>query len=91
MAKRKDRIMNHLDPMVVSAFIGGVSSVVVAVVSIYLSNRLVIYRLNELEKKMDKHNSVMERTAILERDSKTIWRLYDDVNEKLDHLEHEKK
>ena len=83
--------MNHLDPMVVSAFIGAVSSVIVAVVSIYLSNRLVVYRINELEKKVDKHNCVVERTAVLERDSKTIWRLYNDINDHIDQIEHEKK
>ena len=30
------------------------------------SNKLVVYRISQLEKKVDKHNSVMERTFILE-------------------------
>ncbi len=30
------------------------------------SNKLVAYRLCQLEKKVDKHNSVIERTFILE-------------------------
>ena len=60
-----------MDPMIVSAIIGAISSVVVAIVSIYLSNRLVVYRIDELQKKVEKHNNVVERTAVLERDSKT--------------------
>lgn len=80
-----------MDPMIVSAIIGAISSVVVAIVSIYLSNRLVVYRIDELQKKVEKHNNVVERTAVLERDSKTIWRLYDDINDRLDSREHEKK
>ncbi len=30
------------------------------------SNKLVVYRLSQLEKKVDKHNSIIERTFILE-------------------------
>ena len=32
--------------------------------------RLVTYRLEQLEKKVDKHNSVIERTLILEQEMK---------------------
>lgn len=31
-----------------------------------ISNSLITYRLEQLEKKVDKHNSVIERTFILE-------------------------
>lgn len=33
---------------------------------IFISNRLTIYRINQLEKKVEKHNGVIERTFILE-------------------------
>lgn len=33
---------------------------------IMASSKLVNYRLEQLEKKVDKHNSVMERTFVLE-------------------------
>ena len=33
---------------------------------ILVSNRLTIYRIEQLEKKVEKHNSVAERTYILE-------------------------
>lgn len=48
---------------------------------ILASSRLTAYRLQELEKKVDKHNQVVERTTILERDLKTAFRLIDEVKE----------
>ena len=40
---------------------------------ILTSTKLSNYRIDQLEKKVEKHNSVIERTAILERDMKTVW------------------
>lgn len=37
-----------------------------SIAGILAANRLVVFRLNQLEKKVEKHNSVMERTYILE-------------------------
>lgn len=48
---------------------------------ILASSRLTAYRLQELEKKVDKHNQVVERTTILERDLKTAFRLIDEIKE----------
>lgn len=42
------------------------------------SNSKTLYRLNELEKKVEKHNQVVERFLILERDEETQWkRIYE--------------
>lgn len=43
------------------------------------SNRMVNFRLDALEKKVEKHNNVVERTAILERDLKTAYRLIEEI------------
>lgn len=55
------------------AWIGAIAAVIVGLLSLlgtYLSNRksqaLIVYRLEQLEKKVDKHNQVVERTFILE-------------------------
>lgn len=55
------------------AWIGAIAAVIVGLLSLlgnYLSNRksqaLIAYRLEQLEKKVDKHNQVVERTFILE-------------------------
>jgi hypothetical protein len=49
---------------------------------IVASSKLTAYRLEQLEKKVDKHNSVIERTYILEEKMKV-------ANHRIDDLEKE--
>ncbi|MEG1778177.1 MAG: hypothetical protein RR209_04280 [Angelakisella sp.] len=46
-----------------------------------VSNRLVTYRLEQLEKKVDKHNSVVERMALAEEKLKVVNHRLDDLEE----------
>lgn len=48
---------------------------------ILTSMKLTNYRIEQLEKKVEKHNSVVERTALLERDMKTVWHNIDEMKE----------
>lgn len=48
---------------------------------IIASNKLVEYRLKQLEKKVEKHNNVVERMAIAENNIKV-------VNHRIEDLEH---
>lgn len=56
---------------------------------ILTSTKLSNYRIEQLEKKVEKHNSVVERTSIIERDLKTVWRTLDEVKEEIKEMEHE--
>lgn len=51
---------------------------------ILASNRLTNYRIEQLEKKVDKHNSVIERTCLLEEQMKV-------ANHRIQDLESEGK
>lgn len=51
------------------------------------SNRLVNFRLKALEKSMEKHNNIVERTIILERDQKATFRLLNETREEMQRLE----
>ena len=57
---------------IVCALITGLLSLL----GVYMANRknsaLIAYRLQELEKKVDKHNQVIERTFVLEGQVKEI-------------------
>lgn len=59
-------VMNDIVLAIASAIITGLFSLW----GVYAANRksqaLIAYRLEQLEKKVDKHNSVVERTYILE-------------------------
>lgn len=55
------------------------------------TNELLLYRIGELEKKMDKHNHVIERTAVVERDMKTAFNKIDEIRTDIRELrEHDK-
>lgn len=53
------------------AFAGAAVTAVLSLVGVILSNlstrKVVIYRVEQLEKKVDKHNQVIERTYKLEQ------------------------
>ena len=61
---------------IITAIIGGICVAVPNIIATLTSNKkstaLITYRVNELEKKVEKHNSVVERTFRLEEDIKNI-------------------
>lgn len=58
----------------------------------YLANRrssaLIAYRLEQLERKVDKHNTVIERTYELERRASLAEEQIKVVNHRINDLEH---
>lgn len=54
---------------------------------IITSTKLTAYRIELLEKKVEKHNSVVERTAVIEDNLKSVWHTIDEIKEdvKEDH------
>jgi hypothetical protein len=79
--------MNHIDPNILVAIITGCFSLIAALFSIYMSNRLISYKIEELRKKVEKHNNVVERTTLLEHDMQTVWSRYDDMKGRMDSIE----
>ena len=47
---------------------------------ILTSTKLTNYRIEQLEKKVEKHNNVIERMAIAENDIKTIYHQLDELH-----------
>lgn len=76
-----------MDATIIVAIIGGLATAIPTMIANLLSNKnnkdLILYRVNELEKKVEKHNNVVERTAIIEKDIKAIWRNVDKINEEV--------
>ena len=52
-----------------------------SIAGIMTANKLTNYRIVELEKKMDKHNNLIERVTILEQDDKAQWAWIDKFKE----------
>ena len=77
------------------------ATVLVAVISLvgtlvgsFLANSknsaLIAYRLEELEKRVQKHNNIVERLAIVERDIKTAYKRLDEEREEIKELKEDK-
>ena len=60
-----------------------------SVTGIMTANKLTNYRIAELEKKVDKHNTIIERFALLEQDNKTQWDRIDDLQSSMDEIKKE--
>lgn len=66
-----------------------IPSVLTTIFSNNKANALMDYRIDELTKKVEKHNNVVERMALQEQQTKTMWKKIDDIQEELKDLEHE--
>ena len=68
------------------AFAASALTAVLSFLGVYFSNRkqtvLMAYRLEQLEKKVDKHNQVIERTYKLEERASVIETELDDIKKK---------
>lgn len=71
---------------IIVALITGGLAIVSNIIVAWLTNSKTIYRVEQLEKKVEKHNNVIERVVVLEQSDKAQWRYIDDFKEKL-HVE----
>ena len=53
------------------------------------SNETILYRIDQLEKKQDKHNSIIERTFILEGDVKRLQAELDSERDEIKEVKHD--
>lgn len=56
-----------MDSTVISAALALLGTMIGSFAGILTANKLVNYRLEQLEKKVDKHNNVIERVYMLEK------------------------
>ena len=57
-----------------------------SVTGIIAANRLTTYRLQQLEEKVNKHNNLIERMAIAERDIKSAHRRLDELHNEMEEI-----
>lgn len=70
-----------MDSNIIVALLSCAGTIVGSGVGVITSARLTNYRIEQLEKKVDKHNGVMERTAILEEKVKVINHRIEDLED----------
>lgn len=72
---------------VIVALLSLVGTLIGSLFGILASNKLVVYRLEQLEKKVEKHNNVLERVYILEKNEAIIEEEIKVANHRIDDLE----
>jgi len=71
--------MSDLVSVLGAPLISAGAAIVVSAIQNHKTMGLIEYRLKELEKKVDKHNSVIERTYNLESKVAVVEQLLDDL------------
>lgn len=72
---------------IISGLCVGVPSVIATMMSNNKSQALMNYRIDELTKKVEKHNNVVERMALQEKETKVIWHELNEIKDKMKHEE----
>lgn len=77
---RKEIKMNDIIDVIssLSGFIGAFGGILI-------STKLNNYRIEQLEKKVEKHNSVVERTYVIEEQIKVVNHRIDDLEREVHH------
>ena len=73
--------------MMTSEIIVAVLSLVGTFLGTFSGTKLMSYRIEQLEKKVEKHNSVVERTYKLEQDYAVVNEQIKVANHRIDNLE----
>lgn len=68
-----------MTPEIIISIITVLGTMIASFGGILISNKLTTYRIEQLEKRVEKHNNLIERTALLERDQKSIWKRIDEL------------
>lgn len=73
---------------VIVALITFLGSAIGTIGGIFATNKITAYRIEQLEKKVDKHNQVVERMYEAEKNISVISEEIKNVNHRIEELEH---
>lgn len=73
-----------MDTAIITALITGGLAIASNVIVALMNSKLMIYRIEQLEKKVEKHNNLVERVALIERDEQTQWRRIDELKNEME-------
>ncbi len=71
------------------AILSLVGTLIGSVTAIMVSNKLTVYRIDQLEKKVNKHNNLVERTYKLEEAEQIVLEKLKVINHRIDELKGE--
>ena len=77
----------EMPPEVIVGILSLAGTLIGSVAGIIASNKLTLYRIDQLEKKVDKHNNLIERTYALEEKQAVLSEQVKVANHRIDDLE----
>lgn len=80
-----------MEPTITIALITSASSLLVAVISVVMNNRILGYKVDELKKQVEKHNQVVEKVALLQQETSTQGKSIDELRKDVEDLKKEVK
>lgn len=72
---------------IICGVVAAVASIIVAAIQNNSTKKLIEYQISELKKEVEKHNTVVERTFILEKETAVIENTVKSAHHRIDDLE----
>ncbi len=70
-----------MDSAIIVALLSLAGTLIGSIAGIMASSRITVYRICQLEKKVDKHNSLVERMVAVEASAKSAHKRIDEMKE----------
>lgn len=67
------------------ALLSMVGTLVGSIIGVLTANKLTTFRIEQLEKKVEKHNNLVERMALVEASTKSAHHRLDEMREEIDN------
>ena len=77
----------QMNEAIIVAFISLFGTLGGSLLGVLASNRLTVYRIEQLEKKVEKHNNLVERTYRIEEEQEVEKEKFKVINHRIDDLE----
>lgn len=74
---------------IVVALVSLIGTLVGSLFGVMTSTKLTVYRIEQLERKVDGYNTVVERVALLEKDNGTQWQRIDEMGQDIKDIKRE--
>lgn len=76
---------------IIIAFITGGLAIVSNIIVAWANNSKTLYRIQLLESKVERHNQIVEKVALLEHDEGTQWKRIDELREDIKKIQEANK
>lgn len=74
---------------IIVALVSLIGTLVGSLLGVLTSTRLTVYRIEQLEKKVEQYNVVTERVALLEKDNTDQWARIDEMRADIKDIKRE--